>query len=58
MNNQVHPALKVICGVCGAHPGDPCVTPSGRLRKAPHQVRTGAAKRAKRGEGPPHSRQP
>lgn len=55
---MTHPALKVLCGVCGAHPGDPCVTPSGKARKAPHQVRTGAAKRAKRGEGPPHSRRP
>lgn len=52
---MTHPALKVTCGVCGAMPGQPCVTPSGRLRSATHSVRTGAAKRKKAGKGPPHS---
>jgi hypothetical protein len=38
-----HPALRIRCRRCGAQPGRPCTTPSGRhpLRE-PHPSRTAA----------------
>jgi len=42
-------ALSVRCGVCGAEPNEPCVTPSGKLLpKGAHAVRIWAAKQASR----------